>query len=99
MAKSKPSKIEIRCVTPGEIMTGANTLVLLDGQPVPMLTSVKFEVGIGNVAKVQLEMLAEVQLVGVIGKLDQRALQLSEIGPASRGADNRLPALPPSRGF
>lgn len=43
---------------------GANMEVLLDGKPMPFVTSVSFQVSAKNVAKVKLEMYAEVEIEG-----------------------------------
>lgn len=57
----------------GKVMTGANTEVLLNGKPLPGLTGIKFEVKAASIAKVTLEMIAEVDIQGdfVIGQFQK----------------------------
>lgn len=70
---TEPCKIEIRQKEGSEdqIMTGANTQILLDGKPLKGVTGVKFEVNARGVAKVTLEMYANVKVIGNIEDLTQ----------------------------
>lgn len=56
----KPSKIRISNKNPGQMSTGANTLVELDGKPVAGITFLKVEVKPGKVAKVTMEMCVSI---------------------------------------
>ena len=72
MEKTKTHKIEVRQKPDsGTVMTGANTELLLDGKPIKMVQGFKFEVQAGGVAKVTLEMIAEVGLAAELGELTQ----------------------------
>lgn len=48
----------------GKAMTGANTQVTLNGKPLRGCTGIKFEVQAASVAKVTIEMIAEVDIEG-----------------------------------
>lgn len=64
MIKTKPHKIQIRNRegTEGITTKGMNTQVLLDGVPLKSCRSFKFEVEAGEMAKVTIEMYAEVEM-------------------------------------
>ena len=64
----------------GKAMTGANTLVTLNGKPLRGCTGIKFEVQAASVAKVTIEMIAEVDIegefvVGSITKINKEDLE------------------------
>jgi hypothetical protein len=56
------SKLTVRNKAPGTISTGANTEVLLDGQPLKGVSFLKFEFKPAKVIKVVLEMYCEVEV-------------------------------------
>lgn len=64
MSQSKCNKITIRNRpgTEGHVSKGGNMQVLLDGKPIGGAYFVKFEVHAKKVAKVTIEMYAEVEL-------------------------------------
>lgn len=64
MSQSKVQKITIRNRpgAEGKITSGGNTQVLLDGVPIRGATFVKFEVHAAKLAKVTVEMFAEVEM-------------------------------------
>jgi hypothetical protein len=62
--------------TEGRITTGANTELLIDGTPVKGITFLKIEIKPAKVAKITIEMIAEVDV--------EMAAQLQE-------TDNKLP--------
>lgn len=67
MAKLKAHKITVRKKEGAEgPMTGANTEILLDGKPLKMATGLKFEVSATSVAKVTIELLADVEIEGEV---------------------------------
>jgi len=72
LSKKKMHKIEVRQKEGSEgLMTGANTEVFLDGKRLRCVTSLKFEVKAKGIAKLQLEMLGDYAVSGVIGELEQ----------------------------
>ena len=74
---SKGHKLEIRQKEGSEgIMTGANTELLLDGKPLKLVQGVKFQVQANGVAKVTLDMIANVAVVGQVGELEQEYIPL-----------------------
>lgn len=62
MSQTQPkvSKIRISNKKPGEISTGANTQIELDGQKLAGVTFLKLELKPGKVAKVTIEMCVSV---------------------------------------
>ena len=59
---AKVHKIQVRNRQSGKIQTGATTEVLIDGQPFRGVTFLKFEVKAKGVAKVLIEMYADVEI-------------------------------------
>ena len=59
---AKVHKIQIRNKRPGEVQTGASTQLLLDGKPFRGVTFIKFEAKAKGVAKVLVELLADVEI-------------------------------------
>lgn len=64
MSQTKMQKLSIRNRKDeeGKLSKGANMIVELDGVPVRGATFVKFEVKAGGIAKVMIEMFAEVEV-------------------------------------
>jgi len=64
MSQSKVSKITIRNRpgTEGELTRGSNTQLLLDGKPINSAHFVKFEIKSTKLAKVTIELYAEVEV-------------------------------------
>lgn len=60
MSQTKVSKIRISNKKPGEISTGANTQIELDGQKLSGVTFLKIELKPGRVAKVSMEMCVSI---------------------------------------
>ncbi len=60
MSQTKVSKIRISNKNPGQISTGANTTIELDGQKLSGVTFLKIELKPGRVAKVTMEMCVSV---------------------------------------
>lgn len=62
MSQTKPalSKIHISNKNPGEISTGANTQIEIDGNPLKGVTYLKIEVKPGKVAKITMEMVVSI---------------------------------------
>lgn len=60
--KTVPQKLIIRNRTPGTLSTGMNTEVLLDGKPLKYVTFIKVEIKPKGVAKVLIELLADVEV-------------------------------------
>jgi hypothetical protein len=58
----KVSKITIRNKHPDSVSTGANTEILLNGMPLPSVSFVKIEIKAKKIAKVMLEMYANVEI-------------------------------------
>ena len=77
----KVPKLTIKNRKPGSVSTGANTEVLLDGHPIQAgLTFLKVEIKAAKVAKITMEMLAELD-IEVEGE-PQLKLKETEEGPA-----------------
>ena len=55
-------KVKIYQRTEGQAMTGLNTIVELDGKKLDGVTKVTFEVSAGNIAKISLEMIGEINI-------------------------------------
>lgn len=80
MAKRHFPKIEIRQKEDsGGAMTGANTEILMDGKPLKGVMGIKFQVTAGGVAKVNLDMIANVAVIGQIGDLEQEYVPLKPV--------------------
>lgn len=62
MSKTKPAKLKIYNREPGNISTGANTVVELNGQQLPLVSFLKLEFKPAKVAKITLEMLVDVDV-------------------------------------
>lgn len=64
MSQSKPHKVQIRNRpgAEGKLSAGANMEVLLDGKRLGGATFVKFEVSTKKIAKVMIELYAEVEI-------------------------------------
>lgn len=56
----KPVKISIKNRTPGQISTGANTIVEIGGKPMPGLTFLKIEIKPNGIAKVTMECCVDI---------------------------------------
>jgi len=56
----KPLKISIKNRSPGTISTGANTVVEIDGKPLPGITFLKIEIKPKGLAKVTLECIVDI---------------------------------------
>jgi hypothetical protein len=82
----------------GAISTGANTEVLLDGQPMKGVSSVKIECKALDVTKVTIEMYAEVD-AEVYSKLRKRAKGRSDLKTldGSRIAQFQVGSLKPAK--
>jgi len=52
--------------TEGQLMTGANTQVLMNGEKLPYVSAFKFEVNARGIAKVTLELYASVNIIGTV---------------------------------
>ncbi len=59
---AKVHKLQVRNKQDGKIQTGATTEVLMDGLPLRGVTFLKFEVKAKGVAKVMIEMYADVEI-------------------------------------
>jgi len=68
MSKATLQKITVRQRRgmEGRIMTGASTQIFLDGVPLKGAVSLKFEVHAAKVAKVTIEMFADVEIEGKV---------------------------------
>ena len=77
-------KLTVRSKDPNKIMTGANTIVELDGKPLNYVTFFKFECKPKGVAKVTLEMLVEVEIDGTVElqEKEQEQVEPIQIGDA-----------------
>ncbi len=58
---------EIKPRFEGQVMTGANCLVLMDGKPVKGLKSIKLEIVTQEVAKLTMEVFGQFMVKGEIG--------------------------------
>lgn len=58
----KPHKISIRNMKPGEISSGMNTEVLIDGKPLKLCKFAKVEFHSKRLTKVTIEMFADVEI-------------------------------------
>ena len=58
----KVHKISIKNKRPEEPLTAMNTEILMDGQPLLGVTSLKLEVDAKAIAKITLEMIADFEL-------------------------------------
>ena len=77
---TKPHKIQVRNSEGSEGTTtrGMNTQVLLDGVPLKFCKSFKFEVEAGGVAKVVMEMYAEVEM-DIASELEKTELKSTDL--------------------
>ena len=64
-----PSKIRISNKNPGNYLTGANTLVELDGQLLSGVTFLKVELKPGKLAKVTVEMVVDIDCLEIDANL------------------------------
>ena len=72
---NKPHKIIIKNKTPGRVSHGANTQVLLDGEPLRYVKSVNLNVTAKELSVVTLEMFADVEIEDYeIGRLEKTTL-------------------------
>ena len=62
MSPVKASNIEITNRNPGNVMTGATTMVRMDGIPVKLCKSIKFEANAKGLALVTMELYADVKV-------------------------------------
>lgn len=71
MSQSKATKIHVRnrAGSEGRLTVGANTEVLIDGVRLRGCQSIKFECHARKLAKVTIEVLAEVEIEAVTGDL------------------------------
>lgn len=62
---SKPAlnKLVVRNKNPGSVSVGANTEVLLNGQPVEGLTDLKIHIAAGDVARVTFELVTDLDCI------------------------------------
>lgn len=81
----------------GQLSKGANMEVLLDGKPIKGATFVKFEVKAAKLAKVVIELYAEVEIeaevelvkpkkVKTVGQSNGKTVAIYELGNYSPGA-------------
>jgi len=76
--KTEAPRITVRQRKGAEgIMTGANTELLIDGKPLPLVHSFKFSVNARGVAKATIEMFGRVEIDGILGQLEQVILPLT----------------------
>ena len=71
MARKLPPKVHkltIRNRNANEVSKGATTEVLLDGKPLRLVTSLRYEVKGGGLARVTIEMLASVKVDTIVQK-------------------------------
>ena len=67
-----PHKITIKNKQPGKPLTGANTEVLIDDQPLRYAKRITLEVGAREVATVIIELFADVSVEGyALGSLEK----------------------------
>lgn len=62
MSQTKMPKLTVRNRKPGTISVGANTEVLVNDKPIPGISFLKIEIKAKKVAKVTMEMYADVDL-------------------------------------
>ena len=65
-------RITVGPIDPDQPMSGCNTRVEMDGVPLKAVTKLSFTVGVGTVATVHLDMLATVEVDGVVRVLTNR---------------------------
>jgi hypothetical protein len=75
MSQTKYPKVTIRSRNPDLPPTGSNTIVELDGKPLPMATYVKCEFHARRVTKVLIEMYAHVE-IDTLGELSTQVVEL-----------------------
>lgn len=67
-------KITIKNKSPGKPLTGASTELLLDGKPLKGVVDFTLDITPRDVAKITIEMLADVEMVDVeIGNLERKS--------------------------
>lgn len=74
-----PMKIhhfEIKPRDPTKMLTGSNTILLMDGVPVKGCCSFKFEVQAAEVAKVTIEMIGTFAMAAEIGEIETKIIPL-----------------------
>jgi hypothetical protein len=84
--KGVPHKILVKNKNPGTISTGMNTEVFVDGKPLKYVTFIKFEIKPRGVAKVVIEMLADIELE-VETENDPSKSKSDIVDPVSNSAD------------
>lgn len=77
MKKKNLHKIELITKLDGQISTGANTRLLLDGKPVKGVTRCTINVEAKGLTKVTLELLGYVE-VNVLGELSTKVIKFVE---------------------
>lgn len=69
-------KFEVRARDPEKIMSGPNTLVFMDGVRLDRCTRFAFEVDAKGVAKISLDLLGSVAIVGTVGDIQEKIIPL-----------------------
>lgn len=62
--------IELRTKTPGKVTTGANSELLIDGEPVKGVTSVSINVDANGMGRVKLELIGNIKASGKFADVD-----------------------------
>lgn len=75
MSQTKFPVIRIRSKNAESAPTGANTIVELDGQPLPMVSFIKVECHARRMTKVMIEMYAHVE-IDTMGELTTEIVEL-----------------------
>lgn len=65
-----PHKFKVYCKNPGDLMTGYNTVLEMDGEVLRGVTRFSFDVSVEQMATIKLEMLGEVEIEGIIPHSD-----------------------------
>lgn len=73
--KAYVPRIELKAKDPDKIMTGANAILLIDGQPMPGITRLRIELDAGDVAKVKIELLGHMHAL-LLGHLESKFCRL-----------------------
>jgi len=81
-------KLKIFNRSPGNISTGYNTVIELDGKPLKGAVSIKFEARANSISKVFVELLADVEI-----DADVESILVRDSEPVDEGSDHDLSKL------
>lgn len=89
MTKHKLHKISIRNKNPNQILTGANCLLELDGKPFKGVTSLLLSVKANGVARIRVEMLADLETDFILGDLQMNFKSAKKRGKRWNSEDSK----------